>query len=467
VHAAITEAQLPEADAVVLVLSALRPATVGELDFAQRALATEPATIIALTMADKVIDVADRVDRARERVATYLNVPPGDLIVLPVSSTEAWAARLAGDEARLAASGLPELEHRIWTTLLSQAVARRLRGAVDALLRRLAEASAPIASELTALAGPAELEQVLAELDEDERRAIDAGRKLADEGGFEQEFTDRVDGIEQVFRDRIDQVIQRIEAATAEDATPPTPQQLALLARAATAAGPQAFAALKVGVGGLAADWEGRIKSRLRVLDLSPQDGLRVPLPPRPVRERPDFSETVAGGAKAAGTTGTTVTAFTTAVGTLIGGPTGAVFGALTGAVAGLASFFGGVLDQFRRANARAQARQLRDYREQVLASLRDHRGNTLSLLEETRQRLLQNLKLQLRTLNRSQLEAIDQARQRVQASARATAERKAARAEVLRGQGDLIAGHAAGLHAVVRTLAEVEARVRPGAGAP
>ncbi len=466
-HAAITEAQLPGADAVILVLSAVRPATVSELDFARRALAAEPAAIIALTMADKIIDVDDHVRRARERVATYLNVPPGDLTVLPVSSPEAWAGRLTGDDARLAASGLPTLEHRIWTTLLSQAITRRLRGAAGALLQRLAEASAPIASELTALAGPAELEQVLAELDEDERQAIAASRTLADEGTFQQEFTDRVDGIEQLFRDRIDQVIQRIEAATAEDAAPPSPQQLALLARAATAAGPQAFAALKVGVSGLAAEWQTRIRTRLRVLDLSPQDGLQIPLPPQPIRERPDFSETVTSGAVAAGTTSTAVAPLTTAIGTLIGGPTGAVFGALTGAVAGLASFFGGVIEQFRRTNARAQARQLREYREQVLATLRDHRANTLSLLEETRQRLLQNLKLQLRTLNRSQLEAIDQARQRVQVSARATAERRAAREATLREQRDLIAGHAAGLHAVLRTLAEIDARVRPGDGAP
>jgi hypothetical protein len=270
VHSAVTEAQLAEADALVLVLPAIRPAGLPELAFARRAFATKPATIVALTMADKVVDVAYRVDQARERLATYLGVPGDDLTVLPVSSTEAWAARLTGDEARLLASGLPELERRIWTTLLTQAVARRLRGAVNALLGRLAEASAPIASELTALGGKVNLGQVLAELDENERAAIAAGHDLADEGDFEKEFTVRVDGIEQRFLGRIDRVIAQIRAITADDATSPTVQQLAALARTAATASPQAFQELKKGVSAVAESWEARIKHPLRVLDLSP-----------------------------------------------------------------------------------------------------------------------------------------------------------------------------------------------------
>jgi hypothetical protein len=459
VHSAVTEEQLVEADA--LVLSAIRPASLSELAFARRAFATKPATVVALTMADKVVDIAGRVDRARDRLATYLGVRGDDLTVLPVSSTEAWAARLTGDEARLLASGLPELERRIWTTLLTQAVARRLRGAVNALLGRLAEASAPIASELTALGGKANLEQVLAELDETERAAIAAGHDLADEGDFEKEFTVRVDGTEQRFLGRIDRVIAQVRAITADDATPPTVQQLAALARTAATASPQGFRELKEGVSAVAESWEARIRHPLRVLDLSPRDGLAVPTPPQPVRERPEFSATVAEGAKAAGATGPVVTLFATAIG-MVFGPAGAVYGALTGAVAGLASFFGGVLDQVRRANAHAQERQIRQYREQVLVSLEDHRSNTLSLLEQTRQSLLQNLKLQLRTLNRSELEAIDKSRQRVLESARVAADRKAARTEALNHQREMIAAHAASLYAVVRTLAEIEAGGEP-----
>jgi hypothetical protein len=120
------------------------------------------------------------------------------------------------------------------------------------------------------------------------------------------------------------------------------------------------------------------------------------------------------------------------------------------------------VLEQFRRANAHAQERQIRQYREQVVASLEDHRSNTLGLLEQTRQSLLQNLKLQLRTLNRSELEAIDRSRQRVLESTRVTAERKAARTEALDRQREVIAAHAQSLHAIVRTLAEVEAGGEP-----
>ncbi len=472
VHAAITDAILPDADALVLVLSALRPASVGELDFAQRALATRPATIIALTMADKVIDVGERVDRARERLATYLNLPADELRVLPVSATEAWAARLAGDQSRLEASGLPELEHEVWTTLLTEAAARRLYAATDNLLERLTEASAPVAAELAALAGGDNLTAVLADLAEAERKAVAAGRDLADEGRFEQEFADRVAGIEKDFRDRLDEVVRQLETAT-EAAVPPTPEALAALARTAAAAAPQAFAALRQGIGGLAADWERRTQQRLRVLDLTPQDEFLVPAPPQRARERPEFTDAVTGGAKAAVAVGPTATALSTLFGTLIAGPIGAAAGAIVGSVASIASFFGGVLDQFRRANARARTRQLHDYRDQLLASLNDHRGNTLSLLEETQQRLLRNLKLQLRTINRAQLETIDRARHRVQQSAQDSAERRAARAETLARQRDAIAGHAAHLHAAQRTLTAVRERVRgartpdSGAGQP
>jgi hypothetical protein len=461
VHSAITLAFLPSADAVVVVLSAVQPATISELEFAKRALAEKPATIFALAMADKCLDLDLRLEATRARLSSYLDLPPEEINIVPVSSTEAWYAMRAGDQERLAASGLPALENEIWTTLIAQAGARRLRAAVGTLMRLTEDASAPIASELAALGGPVQLAKVLAELDANEQAALAIGNDLADHGRLERDFASRVSGVEQGFSDRVDQVLLEIRQASAEDAEPITPEALAGLARAAADAGTKAFAALRRSAVAVANDWERRTAQPLRVLDLSPHDGLELPGPPESVRQRVKFTPAVTDGAQGAvalsaplatigGLIGSMVTGLGTAVGATIGGLIGQVVG-----------FFGGVIDHVRRTNARARARLLRGYADQLVASLKDYRSDTVARIEDTQQDILQHLKVQMRTLNRAQLSTIGQARLRVQQAAHADADRKAARATELQRQRDVVGGYAARLHDVGQQLSTVEASIR------
>jgi hypothetical protein len=412
-------------------------------------------------MADKALDLDLRIEATRARLSAYLGLPPEELNIVAVSSTEAWYARRAGDRERLVASGLPALENEIWTTLVAQAGLRRLRAAVGTLTRLTGDASAPIASELAALVGPDELAKVLAELDANERAALAVGDDLADRGQLERDFAARVSGVEQGFCDRVDLALRDIRAALAEDAEPMTPEALAKLARTAADAGPKAFAALRHGAVAVANDWERRTAQPLRVLVLNPQDGLALPGPPGSVRQPIEFTPAVTGGAQGAVALSATLAPVGGLIGTLFAG-LGAVVGAAIGGLIGqVVGFFGGFIEQVRRTNAKARVRLLRRYADQLLACLTDYRSDTLARIEDTQQEILQHLKLQMRTLNRAQLSTIGQARLRVQESARAGADRKAARAIELQRQRDVVAGHAARLYEVGQQLSTVEAGIR------
>lgn len=464
IHSAITLAFLPKADAVVLVLSAGQPASVSELEFAKRALAEKPAVIFALAMADQRADIDLRVEAARARLSAYVDLPPEKLNIVPVSAFEAWHAREAGDARRLEASGLPALEREIFTTLVTQAAAHRLRAAVRTLTRLTEDASAPVASELAALAGPDELARVLAELDQNEARALEVGAELNDQGRLEREFASRVSGIERAFRDQVVEVLRKLRSALADEGEPMTKEAVAALAMKAAEASSTAFTALRESARALADEWERRTAQPLRVLDLGSHEELKLPDAPAVVRPRVEFTPAVTGGAQGAAALTAPLAALGGVVGSFFGGG-GAVPGATVGGVIGqVVGFFGGLVDHIRQTNAKARARVLRGYMDQVIAVLTDYRGDTVVRFENTQQEILQHLKFQMRTLNRAQLSTIGEARLRVREAAQANEAVKAARGAELRAQRDVIAGYAARLHALHRELSAIEENLT-GAG--
>jgi hypothetical protein len=464
IHSAITLRFLPKADAVVLVLSAVQPASVSELEFAKRALAEKPAVIFALAMADQRADIDLRVEAARARLSAYVDVPPEKLNIVAVSAFEAWHAREAGDARRLEASGLPALEREIWTTLVTEAAAHRLRAAIRTLTRLTEDASAPVASELAALAGPDELARVLAELDQNEARALEVGAELKDQGRLEQEFASRVSGIERAFRDQVVEVLRRLRSALADEGEPMTIEAVTALAMKAAEASSTAFTALQESARALADEWERRTAQPLRVLGLGSHEELKLPDAPAVVRPRVEFTPAVTGGAQGAAALTAPLAALGGVVGSFFGGG-GAVPGATVGGVIGqLVGFFGGLVDHIRQTNAKARARALREYMDQVIAALTDYRGDTVVRFEDTQQEILQHLKLQMRTLNRAQLSTIGEARLRVREAAQANEAVKAARGAELRAQRDVVAGYAARLHALRRELSAIEENLT-GAG--
>jgi hypothetical protein len=461
VHSAITMAFLPSADAVVLLLPAHQPATVSELDFAKRLTAEQPAVIFTLAMADQSLDIQERVEATRARLSSYLDVPPEALNILPVSAEEAWHARRTGDDRRLAASGLPALENQIWTTLVDQAAVRRLNAAVGTMTRLAQDATAPIASELAAMAGPEELAAVLDELDENERAALAVGEELGDQGGLEREFAAGVSEIEEAFRERMDGVLLRLREGLADGVEPMSVEAVTALATTAADAATKAFAALHATATATAGEWERRTAQPLRVLDLVPRDELALPRPPQYVRPPVEITPAVADGTRGSTAGGVSLSAFGGFLGALVPGLGAAVGLAVGGLVGHVVGFFSGFIGNVRRTNAKARARLMRSYADEVVTYLTDYRGDTLLRLEDTQQEILAHLKLQMRKLNKAQLTTIEQARTRVRETARASAEDRAARAVTLRAQQQVISGYAARLRDVEQQLREVEAALR------
>jgi hypothetical protein len=305
---------------------------------------------------------------------------------------------------------------------------------------------------------------VLAELDQNEARALEVGAELKDQGRLEQEFASRVSGIERAFRDQVVEVLRRLRSALADEGEPMTIEAVTALAMKAAEASSTAFTALQESARALADEWERRTAQPLRVLGLGSHEELKLPDAPAVVRPRVEFTPAVTGGAQGAAALTAPLAALGGVVGSFFGGG-GAVPGATVGGVIGqLVGFFGGLVDHIRQTNAKARARALREYMDQVIAALTDYRGDTVVRFEDTQQEILQHLKLQMRTLNRAQLSTIGEARLRVREAAQANEAVKAARGAELRAQRDVVAGYAARLHALRRELSAIEENLT-GAG--
>jgi hypothetical protein len=122
----LTLSLLPSAHAGVFILGADTGVTRSDLAVWRDHLAGEPSShYVALNKVDALFDPLLAPERVREQIgaqrratAHTLGVEPER--VYPVSARQALAARIKGDAAALAASGLPELEAALVTQLLPQ-----------------------------------------------------------------------------------------------------------------------------------------------------------------------------------------------------------------------------------------------------------------------------------------------------------------------------------------------------------
>lgn len=109
-HEAITEEFIPRADLVLFVTSADRPLSHSERSFLERIRRWGKKIVFAINKVD-ILSGEAQVEEVRSWVATQcerlLGFAPE---LLTVSARDAVAAEEAGDETRLAASGLPEVE---------------------------------------------------------------------------------------------------------------------------------------------------------------------------------------------------------------------------------------------------------------------------------------------------------------------------------------------------------------------
>jgi hypothetical protein len=165
----LTLGLLPSAHAVVFVLAADTGVTRSDLALWREHLGGGLQPFVALNKVDTLADPLAPADEARQRLASQvqrqvdhsaqlLQVPPQRLF--PLSARNALAARVAGDDAALAASGVPALEAALAAQLLPeragllvQAVAEGLQRVGEASARNLADRRRQQAEELLELRG--------------------------------------------------------------------------------------------------------------------------------------------------------------------------------------------------------------------------------------------------------------------------------------------------------------------------
>lgn len=124
-----TEEFLPEADALILVSSHDSPLSEEEAAIIAAARAADRALFVVLNKQD-LVDAPARAD-AVAHVGEVIREAGGDArpaAVFSVSARAALAARMAGDAARLAASGVPALEQALVAFLLNERQAHFISG---------------------------------------------------------------------------------------------------------------------------------------------------------------------------------------------------------------------------------------------------------------------------------------------------------------------------------------------------
>jgi GTP-binding protein EngB required for normal cell division len=151
-----TESFLPEADAMLLVTSYESPLSEEERRVLQAAAASARRAYVVLNKHDTVSsgERAEVLNYAREQLSAWFdqNTPP----VFSVSALDGLAAKRSGDTARLAASGLPELETELVRFLLTEKSGEfllRLCDRIEDWLRELSGVAdtAPLVEQIRAL----------------------------------------------------------------------------------------------------------------------------------------------------------------------------------------------------------------------------------------------------------------------------------------------------------------------------
>ncbi|MDT7741229.1 MAG: hypothetical protein QOE59_307 [Actinomycetota bacterium] len=230
-----TMAELPGADAVLVVADAGRELTAPELALIRTASAVSPAVVVVLTR----IDLHPQWRRIAEIDRGHLDHAEGErsdggsgrqsltaVRVLPTSAALALHAAedddLAADTARalLAESGIEELRRLLAEEVAEGREARRVRMATDEVLVACEQVASTFRAERDALADPRRADRIAAEVERSRRQAAALRDRAARwQQTLNDGVADLVSDIEYDLRDRLRSVVTDAEAAL-EDTDP-------------------------------------------------------------------------------------------------------------------------------------------------------------------------------------------------------------------------------------------------------
>jgi small GTP-binding protein len=182
-HEALTRDFVPRADLVLFVTSADRPWSESERAFLEAVRGWGKEIVVAVNKVD-LLETEAEVDRVLEYVveqsrALLVAAPP----VFPVRARQALRARLAGDPARLQASGLPALEEHLLRRLdAGERFRLKLGNPLGVAARLLGPPTARVEAGLVALRDDeVTVERALGEIEEERKlRAEQARLRLSD-----------------------------------------------------------------------------------------------------------------------------------------------------------------------------------------------------------------------------------------------------------------------------------------------
>jgi hypothetical protein len=220
-----TMAELPGADAVLVVADAGRELTAPELVLIRTAAAVSAAVVVVLTRIDlhphwRRIAEIDRghLDRAGDAVGTVRVLPTSAALALHAAEGD----DLDPDTARAlhAESGIEELRRLLTHEVAGGREARRIRMAADEVLVACEQVASTFRAERDALADPQRAERIAAEVDRARRQAAALRDRAARwQQTLNDGIADLVSDIEYDLRDRLRSVVTDAEAAL-EDTDP-------------------------------------------------------------------------------------------------------------------------------------------------------------------------------------------------------------------------------------------------------
>jgi len=215
-HAINTLAELPMADAVLLVSDAGQEYTQPEIDFLRQAMKLCPNVACVLTKTD----LYPHWRRIAELDRTHLSGAGVEAPLLPVSSTMRLHAVRTEDKEVNAESGFEDLLSYLATEVIGKAALLARRSVANDLLTVADQLSVPLRAELAAQQNPENNQAVIAELEEARGRAEDLKRRSAKwQQTLNDGVNDLVADIDYDLRDRL-RVIVRDGEGTIDETDP-------------------------------------------------------------------------------------------------------------------------------------------------------------------------------------------------------------------------------------------------------
>jgi dynamin family protein len=220
-----TMAELPGADAVLVVADAGRELTAPELALIRTAAAVTPTVVVVLTRIDlhphwRRIAEIDRghLDQAGETLKAVRVLPTSAALALHAAEDDDLSADTA--RALLAESGIEELRRLLTEEVSDGREARRIRMAADEVLVACEQVASTFRAERDALADPRRADRIAAEVERSRRQAAALRDRAARwQQTLNDGVADLVSDIEYDLRDRLRSVVTDAEAAL-EDTDP-------------------------------------------------------------------------------------------------------------------------------------------------------------------------------------------------------------------------------------------------------